>query len=73
MVERYFRTSPITGIRHGIFRAVEELILAIGEHVDQHNDHPTRFVWTGKATDILEKYNRHAKRLILVNLLAAPH
>jgi hypothetical protein len=47
----------------GIFRDVEELILAIGEYIDQHNDTPKPFVWTAKATDILEKVKRARKAL----------
>ncbi len=32
--------------------------MAIGDYVDQHNDHPKPFVWTAKASDILEKVKR---------------
>jgi len=42
-------------LRHGIFRDVEELVPPIGEYTDQHNDHPKPFVWTARATGILEK------------------
>jgi hypothetical protein len=47
--------------------------MAIGEYIDKHNDNPKPFVWTAKATDILEKVKRARKALILVNLLAALH
>jgi len=45
------------------FRDVEELIMAIGEYIDKHNDNPKPFVWTAKATDILEKVKRARKAL----------
>jgi len=44
--------------RRGIFRDVEELIMAIGDYIDKHNDNPKPFVWTAKASDILEKVKR---------------
>ena len=45
------------------FRDVEELIMAIGQYIDRHNDNPKPFVWTAKATDILEKVKRARKAL----------
>ena len=63
MVERFFRDLTQNRLRRGIFRDVEELILAIGEYIDQHNDNPKPFVWTAKATDILEKLKRARKAL----------
>jgi hypothetical protein len=39
------------------------LILAIGEYIDRHNHNPKPFVWTAKATDILEKVKRARKAL----------
>src|SRR3984957_18788202 len=58
MVERFFRDITQNRIRRGIFRDVEELIMAIGDYIDQHNDNPKPFVWTAKASDILEKVKR---------------
>jgi len=46
MVERLFRDLTQNRLRRGIFRDVEELIMAIGEYVDGHNDNPKPFVWT---------------------------
>jgi transposase len=63
MVERFFRDLTQNQLRRGIFRDVEELILAIGEYIDKHNDNPKPFVWTAKATDILEKVKRARKAL----------
>ena len=50
-------------LRRGVFRDVEELIMAIGDYIDKHNDRPKPFVWTAKASDILEKVKRARKVL----------
>ena len=50
-------------LRRGIFRDDEELIMAIEEYIDKHNDNPKPFVWTAKATHILEKVKRARKAL----------
>ena len=63
MVERFFRDLTQNQLRRGIFRDVEELITAIGEYIDRHNDSPKPFVWTAKASDILEKVKRARKAL----------
>ena len=58
MVERFFRDLTQKRLRRGIFPDVEELIMAIGDYIDRHNNHPKPFVWTAKASDILEKVKR---------------
>jgi hypothetical protein len=58
MVERFFRDPTQHRLRRGVFRDVEELITAIDEYVDRHNDVPKPFIWTAKASDILEKVKR---------------
>jgi transposase len=58
MVERFFRDLTQNRLRRGIFRDVEELIMAIGDYIDKHTDNPKPFVWTAKASDILEKVKR---------------
>jgi hypothetical protein len=63
MVERFFRDLTQNRLRRGVFRDVEELIIAIGDYVDKHNDRPKPFVWTAKASDILEKVKRARKTL----------
>jgi len=57
-IERFFRDLTEQSLRRGIFRDVEELIMAIGAYIDKHNDNPKPFVWTAKASDILEKVRR---------------
>lgn len=63
MVERFFRDLTQNQLRRGIFRDVEELIMAIGHYIDKHNEQPKPFVWTAKASDILEKVTRARKAL----------
>jgi transposase len=64
MVERFFRDLTQNRLRRGVFRDVEELIMAIGEYIDKHNKRPKPFVWTAKASDILEKVKRARKVLV---------
>ncbi|MDX2149088.1 MAG: IS630 family transposase, partial [Bryobacteraceae bacterium] len=35
----------------------------IGDYVDHHNRSPKPFIWTAKATDILEKVTRARRTL----------
>ena len=58
MVERFFRDLTENRLRRGVFRSIEELIIAIDEFIAHHNDHPKPFIWTAKAADILEKVKR---------------
>lgn len=58
MVERFFRDLTEQRIRRGVFRDVEELITSIDSYVDKHNEQPKPFIWTAKASDILEKVKR---------------
>jgi len=58
MVERFFRDLTANRLRRGIFRSVLELIDALDEYVDRHNEKPKPFIWTAKANDILAKVLR---------------
>ena len=58
MVERFFRDLTQRRLRRGVFRDVEDLIMAIGDYVDQHNEQPKPFIWTASAKDILAKVAR---------------
>jgi transposase len=58
MIERFFRDLTQNRIRRGIFHDLEQLIMAIGDYIDRHNNNPKPFIWTAKATDILEKVTR---------------
>jgi len=66
MVERFFRDLTQNRLRRGVFRDVEELIMAIGAYIDLHNENPKPFIWTAKASDILEKVKRARRSLNIV-------
>ena len=63
MVERFFRDLSTERLERGVFRSVPELIAAIQEYVHVHNKNPKPFIWTAKATDILQKVIRANRRL----------
>ena len=58
MVERFFRDLTQNRLRRGVFRDLEELFMAIGSYIDRHNENPKPFIWTARASDILEKIKR---------------
>jgi transposase len=55
MVERWFRQLTDNRIRRGSFRNVPELIAAIKEYLDNHNQNPRIFTWTASVERILAK------------------
>jgi len=63
MVERFFRDLTHKRLRRGVFRDLEELMLAIGDYIDRHHDNPKPFIWTARASDILEKVKRARRAL----------
>ena len=63
MVERFFRDLSQRRLRRDSFHSVPELITAIEEYIQNHNKHPKPFIWTAKASDILEKVTR-AQRVL---------
>ena len=63
MIERFFRDITQQRIRRGVFRSVPELVTAINEYVHNHNQAPKPFIWTTKASDILEKVTRGRRTL----------
>jgi transposase len=58
VIERWFRDITQNRIRNGVFKSVPQLEQAIRDYIDHHNAHPTTFVWTKKAADILAKVTR---------------
>jgi len=58
MVERFFRDITENRIRRGVFRSERELEQAIYQYIEIHNSNPKPFIWTAKASDILEKVKR---------------
>lgn len=69
MVERFFRAITDDRVRRGVFRSVPALVEAIMEYLDLHNREPKPFIWTAKASDILEKVKR--ARVALDNVRSA--
>jgi transposase len=55
MVERWFREITDKRIRRGSFRNVPELIAAIQEYLENHNQNPRIFTWTASVEHILTK------------------
>jgi transposase len=55
MVERFFRDLTTRRLKRGVFTSVEKLIAAIESYIAQNNQSPKPFIWTAKASDILEK------------------
>ena len=58
MIERFFRDLTQNRLRRGVFQDLEQLIMGIGDYIDKHNLNPKPFIWTAKASDILEKVTR---------------
>lgn len=63
MIERFFRDLTVERLRRGVFTSVKELEAAIESYVAHHNNNPKPFIWTAKATDILDKVVRANRRL----------
>jgi len=63
MIERFFRDLTDKALRRGRFFNVNDLIGAIQEYINAHNQAPKPFIWTASATDILAKTKR-ARRVL---------
>lgn len=58
LIERWFREITDKRIRRAVFHSVPDLIAAIMDYIEHHNDNPTSFTWTAKANAILAKIAR---------------
>jgi transposase len=63
MVERWFRELTVKRIRRGSFQSVPELVTAISDYLNGHNQQPRAFVWTATAESILAKINKSKEAL----------
>ena len=63
MVERFFRDLSEKRLRRGVFRSVADLVAAVDDYIDQHNQKPKPYIWTSAASDILEKVKRARRSL----------
>ena len=55
LVERWFRELTQQRIRRGSFHKVQELVTAIKQYIDNHNQNPQVFVWTASVDRIMSK------------------
>jgi transposase len=55
MVERWFREITDKRIRRGTFKSVPDLIVAIKDYLENHNQNPQVFSWSAPAEQILIK------------------
>jgi len=55
LVERWFREITDKRLRRGSFRSVPELITAIKQYLEGHNQNPKVFVWSASVERILTK------------------
>lgn len=53
MVERFLRDLTVNRLRRGVFRSIVDLIEALDDYVDEHNENPKPSTWTAKASEIL--------------------
>jgi len=65
MIERFFRDLTQNRLKRGVFRDIEELIMAVQTYIDRHNLNPKPFIWTASANDILQKVTRARKALYI--------
>lgn len=63
MIERFFRDLTQNRLKRGVFRDLEELIMAVESYIDRHNEKPKPFIWTAAARDILGKVTRARRSL----------
>lgn len=69
LVERWFREITDKRIRRGTFTSVRQLVGAIMDYIDMHNESPESFTWTAQVADILAKVQR--ARAVLDNVQSA--
>jgi transposase/DNA-binding CsgD family transcriptional regulator len=58
MVERWFSEITTKRIRRGSFKNVKELIMAIQQYLQSHNQNPQVFIWTASTESILRKISK---------------
>ena len=73
MVKRFFRDLTEQRLRRGIFRDVEELIMAIGDYIDKTTTTPSPLSGRPKHSIFWRRSSVPALCWIIVDLLAADH
>jgi transposase len=61
-VERWFGKITEQRIRRGVFKSVDELIVAIDEYIEANNKDPKPLIWTATAELIVERVATLGKR-----------
>jgi transposase len=64
MIERWFSEITSKRIRRGSFKNVKELIAAIKQYIDSHNQNPKAFVWTASVENIMRKISKCKETLV---------
>lgn len=67
MVERFFGEITSKRIRRGSFKNVPELITAITNYIENHNQNPKVFIWSASVDKIMAKISK------CKDLLETPH
>jgi transposase len=62
LIERFFAALTNQQLRRGSHRSVRELIEAIHEYLEVHNEDPKPYKWTKTADEILASIARFAQR-----------
>ncbi len=63
VVEGFFRNLDQKRLKRDAFRSVPQLVDAITEYIDNHNDEPKPIMWTKAADEIIEKVGRARAKL----------
>jgi transposase len=58
LVERWFGELTDKALRRGVFHSVPDLIAAIDDYLEAHNQDPKPFIWTASIDSILQKVGR---------------
>ena len=58
LVERWFSEITSKRIRRGSFKNIKELIMAIKQYIESHNQKPKVFVWTASVENIMRKISK---------------
>src|SRR3990170_4201427 len=64
LVERWFSALTTKQLRRGVHRSVRELVAAIREFIDVHNETGKPYVWVKTADEILASIARFAQRTL---------
>ena len=73
LIERWFRELTDKRIRRGVFRSVKDVIDAVMEFIDKHNQDSAPYLWKAKAEEIIAKVKRARAALQNVKQLEALH